>query len=76
MNCFKFRQVGKVLNRKLIEIWVYRKYFSEEEKQIDEMTREIQFIQKFESYVVFAEEKYTAWQRLYNTKHLNKLRKK
>ena len=28
MNCVKFRQVRKVLNSKLIEIWAYRKYTS------------------------------------------------
>ena len=30
------------------------KYTSEEEKQSDQMTRKIQFIQKIESYAVFA----------------------
>ena len=46
MNCVKFRQVRKVLNSKLIEIWAYRKYTSDEEKQSDETTRKVQFIQK------------------------------
>ena len=76
MNCVKFRQVRKVLNSKLIEIWAYRKYTSNEEKQSDETTRKIQFIQKIESYAVFAEEEYTAWRRLYTTKHMDILRKK
>ena len=75
MNCVKFRQVRKVLNSKLIEIWAYRKYTSNEEKQSDETTRKIQFIQKIESYAVFAEEEYTAWRRLYTTKHMDILRK-
>ena len=76
MNCVKFRQVRKVLNSKLIEIWAYRKCTSIEVKQSDETTRKIQFIKKIESYAVFAEEEYTAWRRLYTTKHMDILRKK
>ena len=49
MNVVKFRQVRKVLNSKLIEIWAYRKYTSNEEKQSDEITRKIQFFQKLKA---------------------------
>ena len=76
MNRVKFRQIKKVFNSQLIKIWAYRKYTSNEEIQSDEMTRKIQFIQKIESYAVFAEEEYTAWRRLYTTKHMDILRKK
>jgi len=75
MNIVKFRNTRKVLNSKLVEIWAYRKYISEEEKKSDELTRKIQFIQKIESYAVFAEEEYTAYRRLYSAKHMEKLRK-
>ena len=49
MNCVKFRQIRKVLNSKLIEIWAYRKYTSNEEKQSDETTRKIEFIKKLKA---------------------------
>ncbi len=74
MNIVKFRNIRKVLNSKLVEIWAYRKYTSEEEKKSDELTRKIQFIQKIESYAVFAEEEYTAYRRLYSVKYMEKLR--
>ena len=38
MNFCKSKQI---FNRKLIEIWSYRKYTSEEEKKADEISRNI-----------------------------------
>ena len=44
-----FRKVKQILNRKLIEIWSYRKYTSDEEKNADAISKKIYFIQKIES---------------------------
>ena len=70
-----FRKVKQILNRKLIEIWSYRKYTSDEEKNADAISRKIYFIQKIESQAVFAEEEYTAWRRLFTYKHIEKKQK-
>ena len=70
-----FRKVKQILNRKLIEIWSYRKYTSDEEKNADVISRKIYFIQKIESQAVFAEEEYTAWRRLFTYKHIEKKQK-
>ena len=70
-----FRKVKQILNRKLIEIWSYRKYTSDEEKNADAISKKIYFIQKIESQAVFAEEEYTAWRRLYARKHVEKQQK-
>ena len=70
-----FRKVKQILNRKLIEIWSYRKYTSDEEKKADEISKKILFIQKIESQAVFDEEKYTAWRRLFIYKHIEKKQK-
>ena len=70
-----FRKVKQILNRKLIEIWSYRKYTSDEEKKADEISIKVFFIQKFESQAVFAEEEYTALRRLYACKQIEKKQK-
>ena len=70
-----FRKVKQILNRKLIEIWSYRKYTSDEEKNADAISKKIYFIQKIESQAVFAEEEYTAWRRLFTYKHIEKKQK-
>ena len=53
-----FRKVKQILNRKLIEIWSYRKYTSDEEKKADEIVKKIFFFQKIESQAVYAEKEY------------------
>ena len=65
-----FCKVKQELNRKLIKIWSYRKYTSNEERNADEISRKIYFIQKIESKAVLVEEKYTAWRRVYARKHV------
>ena len=70
-----FRKVKQILNRKLIEIWSYRKYTSDEEKNADAISKKVYFIQIIESQAVFAEEEYTAWRRLYARKHVEKQQK-
>ena len=65
-----FCKVKQELNRKLIEIWSYRKYTSNEERNADEISRKIYFIQKIESLAVLVEEEYTAWRRVYARKHV------
>ena len=70
-----FRKVKQILNRKLIEIWSYRKYTCDEEKNADAISKKIYFIQKIESQAVFAEEEYTAWRRLFTYKHIEKKQK-
>ena len=70
-----FRKVKQILNRKLIKIWSYRKYTSDEEKKADEISKKIFFIQKIENQAVFAEEEYTAWIRLFTYKNIEKKQK-
>ena len=64
------------LNEKLVEIWAYRKYITPEQKLCHSTAKKVQFIQKFESVSVFAEEDYTALRRLYTAKNMEMLRKK
>ena len=66
-----FRKIKQILNRKLIEIWSHRNYTSDEEKKADEISKKIFFIQKIENQAVFADEKYTAWRRLYAWNHIS-----